>query len=334
MTLELLQSSRNGHAPVKVREICLLGYAEETRDLVHALPEDVEVWGINMGHAFLRRPAHYWFQVHPRNWATGGGDPTGYFGRPKEHLEWLAAFPGTVWLLDADPDIPNGKPYPINEVATGLGREYFTSTFAYQMALALYEHLNGNPINRIHVYGINLTALEEYVGQRPCAEYWLGRLEQAGVEVNVPSGSSLLKGDLYPRRGDDLQEHAQERLQHWKGRYMTAAFNANTMRSMQADVKHWSKFLSYMAKKYPSMFTDEIKNEIQAHFDKRWNNFEILTERFMADLNGALGVVKDNQHWLSMLGGTDFKAPALPELRLPDDKLIEDFEVPVEPRRI
>jgi len=333
LTLETLAST-NGHALVATRDIALLGYAEETRDLIHGLSPDVEIWGINAAHYFLKRKAHHWFQMHPRSWVSSDGVATGFFGRPKEHLEWMQKFEGNLWLLSPDADLPNGKPYPIEDVVRVTKREYFTSTFAYQMAYALYEHMTGTPIRRMYVYGINLTALEEYAHQRPCAEYWIGRLEQAGVEVLIPTGSALLKGALYPRRGPDLQEHAQERLQHWKAKYMAAAFNVNTMVSMQSDVKHWSKYLSGLAVKHPEIFNETLKQEVQEHFDKRWKNFDRLAERFTADLNGAIGMVKDNQHWLTMLGGVDFKAPGLPDLRLPDDKLMEDFDLPEEPRRI
>ena len=301
MTLELLTpattaTNGNGIKPVATREVVLFGYAEETRDLVHTLNENVEVWGINMAHAFLERKAHYWFQLHPRSWATGGKSATGYYGRPKEHLDFLQAFEGTVWLTEPAPDIPNGKSYPLAEVIALFGREYLTSTFAYQLALALYEHVHGQPISTIHMFGINLTALEEYAGQRPCAEYWIGRLEQAGVRVDIPVASALCKGSTYPLRGNELQEHAVQRQQHLKEKYMIAWANGNTALAMMTELKHWAKFLS--TKEIGEGISPEVRKLIQERFDKRHDTLDQMTNQFSADLNGALGMSNNNQHWL------------------------------------
>jgi hypothetical protein len=327
---------------VKPRDICLLGYAEETRDLVFGLDESVEVWGINMAHAFVYGPGGlrtkakptYWFQLHPRDWSGAGKAPTGYFGRPKEHLDFLAKFDGTVWTQAVDPDIPNSRAYPAAEIAAASGRQYFTSTFAYQLGLAWHEHVvQERPIATVRVYGVNLTSLDEYIHQKSCVEYWLGRLEQAGVRVEVPRGSALLKGKLYAMDDADLSDHAFERLQHWKGKYTAAWANINTALSMKAELKFWASQLSSLAEAHPGMFTDEVKAQVQAIFDRRSSNLNTLSERGAAEMNGALGMVKDNQHWLAITGGIDHRAPQLPDLRLPADHLAQDWEVP-EPRSI
>lgn len=338
MTTDVLPFGTNGvaHKPA-VRDVVLLGYAETTRNMVNSLPDSVQLYGINMASVFVKRKPtkdDCWFQIHPRDWASSGGPPTGYFGRPKEHFDFLQKFPGTVWLMEADPEIPNGKAYPFDEIVRHFDREYFTSTFAYQMALALWEHMNGKPIRRMYVYGIDLTALEEYSGQRPCAEYWLGRMEQAGIDVSIPLASALLKGATYPRRGDPLVEHAQMRLQHYKNRYTEAYANATTALAMQTEVKHWTKYLSKLAEKYPDAISSEMKKEIQEHINKRYDNFQSMANQYIADLNGNNGVVKDTSHFLLMLGGQDMKAGALPELRSPAPELEEDFDIPKEAKRI
>ena len=335
MTTKVLPfTSGNGAVPVKAREIALLGYAEETRGLVDALPADVEIWGINAAHYFLKRPAHVWFQLHPRDWATGGGEPTGYYGRPKEHFEWLRLFEGTLYLLEPNPELPKALLFPRAEICREFGREYLTSTFAYQMALVLYEHLHGRPVGRLYIYGINLTATEEYAHQRPCAEYWLGRLEQAGIQVTIPAASSLLKGPIYPHKGEDLAAHAYTRLQHWKDNYMVAWANANTMLSMQAEGRHWAAWLAGLDERNQGLFVEAIQKEIAEHFKKRQEAFGEMANRYTADMNGANGVTNDCRHFLTMLGGTDFKAARLPNLRVPSVKLEGDFDYDGEPKRI
>ncbi len=324
------------------RDICLLGYAEETRDLVFALPETTEIWAINMAHVVIYGPdgpktrarANYWFQVHPRNWAAPGKAPTGFFGRPEEHLDFLARFDGTIWKQSVDPDVPNSKRYPLEEIAAKSGRSYFTSTFAYQLGMAWYEHVVlGQTIEKLRMYGVNLTSMDEYIHQKSCVEYWLGRLEQAGVEIEIPAASALLKGKLYAIGNSDLSDHAFERLQFWKGKYTEAWANINTAHSMKSELKFWASQLSQVAEQHSEAFTGEVKAMIQAVFDRRSANLNALQDRSGAELNGALGMVKDNQHWLALTGGIDHRAPQLPDLRLPAAHLSSDWSVP-EPKVI
>lgn len=335
----MAQSTQKSGTP---RDICLLGYAEETRDLVFGLPETAEIWAINMAHVFIfgpngpktRATATYWFQVHPRDWSGAGRSPTGFFGRPREHLDFLAGFEGTVWMQTADPDVPNSRRFPLEDVIAASGRSYFTSTFAYQLALAWYEHaVLGRTIGRLRVYGVNLTSMDEYIHQKSCVEYWLGRLEQLGVEIEIPGASALLKGRLYAIGETDLSDHAFERLQFWKGKYTEAWANINTSNSMKAELKFWASQLSAIAEEHPDEITEEIRARIQSVFDRRSANLNALQERSGAELNGALGMVKDNQHWLAITGGIDNRAPQLPDLRLPADYLSGDWTVP-EPKAI
>ncbi len=334
-----VQSDSDASAP---REVCLLGYAEETRDMVFDLPESTEIWAINMAHVFIFGPkgpktrarATYWFQMHPRNWSSAGKPPTGYFGRPREHLDFLASFDGTIWMQSTDPDVPNSKRYPIEEISTAADRSYLTSTFAYQLALAWYEHsVLGRTIGKLHVYGVNLTSMDEYIHQKACVEYWLGRLEEAGISVDIPDGSALLKGRLYAVAETDLSDHAFERLQFWKAKYTEAWANINTCNSMKAELKFWASQLSAIAEEHPTQVNEEIRAKIQSVFDRRSANLNALQERSGAELNGALGMVKDNQHWLAITGGIDHRAPQLPDLRLPADYLSRDWDVP-EPKAI
>ena len=324
------------------RDVCLLGYAEETRDLVFGLPETTEIWAINMAHVFIfgpqgpktRAAATYWFQIHPRDWAAAGKAPTGFFGRPKEHLDFLARFQGTVWMQAADPDIPNSRRYPLEDVIAASGRRYFTSTFAYQLALAWYEHaVLGRSIGKLRVYGVNLTSMDEYIHQKSCVEYWLGRLEQLGVDIEIPGASALLQGRLYAIGESDLSNHAFERLQFWKSKYTEAWANINTSNSMKAELKFWAAQLSAIAEAHPDEINAEIRARIQSVFDRRSANLNALQERSGAELNGALGMVKDNQHWLAITGGIDHRAPQLPDLRLPAEYLSGDWTVP-EPKAI
>ena len=136
--------------------ICILGYAEETRDLTRNLPVDVEIWGINMAHVFLPEKANAteWFQIHPQEWRDGEG----HYGRPEAHVKWLAQFArngGKVWLQQPDERIKGAKLFPFSDIFVKAGRDYATSSFAYQLAMLWYRmdkyHLD---VSDLYIYGI------------------------------------------------------------------------------------------------------------------------------------------------------------------------------------
>ena len=93
-----------------------------------------------------------------------------------------------VYMIQQQDAFPTSVRYPIEEALNYAKRDYFTSSVAFMMAIAGMEGFK-----EVHLYGINLAIGEEYFYEKPCAEWWIGRLEGAGVKVYVPSASSLLK---------------------------------------------------------------------------------------------------------------------------------------------
>lgn len=346
------------------REICIAGYAVETREKVFDLDDSVEVWGINMAHSYLypRRKCDVWFQLHPRDWSSMGQKPTGYWGRPPEHLDFLQKFDGPVYMSYEEPDVPNCTLFDIDAILNKLrvnkarARKYLTSTFAYIMAFAVSEG-----VDKIYLYGINLTALDEYTHQRPCMEYWIGQAEARGIEVEIPAASALCKGPLYGgfKSTDDphgdLLNMAFDRLQNHKTTYMERAFDLNTAHTGKMEVAHWAEFLSQVgsavvekfesdsvvqelfsaeARQYLSDTSDMLRNTLQERITKRIRNYDNIINRSHQELLRETGYVADSQHWLATLGGIDHRAPALPDVRFPSQTLKNDIEVPSEGQAI
>lgn len=85
--------------------------------------------------------------------------------------------------------------YPLDEMCHHFGTKYFSNSISYMIALAIYEGYE-----KIHLWGIDHMEREEYGTARAGVEYWLGRAEQAGIEVGIAESSALLKthsGKLY-----------------------------------------------------------------------------------------------------------------------------------------
>jgi len=91
----------------------------------------------------------------------------------------LGEFRGPVYtLFDLPEVIKDRRPFPINRAAAI--KDYFSCTFAYQIALALLED-----VTELRLYGTPLIGAREALVERPCVEWWNGYAEGKGVDVQV-----------------------------------------------------------------------------------------------------------------------------------------------------
>jgi len=124
----------------------------------------------------------------------------------KGHYDWLRKnHDRPIYMLFDYPEIPNCSVYPLGDVSEQFfsnlrvgkkGLQYFSSSFAYMVALALHEDFD-----RIEVYGFEMSADDEYAPQKAGAEFWLGVLTGMGKELYLPPDSQLLWGPLYGYQG-------------------------------------------------------------------------------------------------------------------------------------
>jgi hypothetical protein len=104
-----------------------------------------------------------------------------------------------IYLRDAaDPTIPGSLKFPGPELMQyfkhrdGTPESFFTFSGTWFAALALWEHLEGNPVEEIQFCGIRMERGHQWEYERPALHYWCGRLEEAGIKVSIPDGDSLL----------------------------------------------------------------------------------------------------------------------------------------------
>ena len=193
------------------RKICLVGQATKTAWYAESLPSDVEMWGQNESYTVQKRGTR-WFQIHPRAWRKAevlelGEFEADFYGRRPDHVEILSKLEIPVYMKEVDERVPASVKYPFDEITAMLGeippetpdepRLYLTSTSAYMLALALYEHLNGDTVDEMHMAGIEMAVGTEYSLQKPCVEYWLGRLAGSGVTIVRAPMTELLRAPLY-----------------------------------------------------------------------------------------------------------------------------------------
>ena len=162
------------------KKVALVGFATNTLHLVPWQDPTFEIWGMNQGHMNFQRRADRWFEMHSPEFTADVRDP--------EYIPFLKTCPVPIYMIDAYDEYPTSVRFPIEDAIKFAGRDYFTSSVAFMLAIAGLEKFQ-----EIHLYGINLAIGEEYTYEKPCAEWWLGKLEAMGAKIYIPHASSLLK---------------------------------------------------------------------------------------------------------------------------------------------
>lgn len=77
-------------------------------------------------------------------------------------------------------------PYPLQEIIEQFKTRYFSNSICYMIAYAIYKGCD-----KLKIYGADHLLSEEYFQFKWGVEYWVGRAEQAGIEVKIARDSAL-----------------------------------------------------------------------------------------------------------------------------------------------
>lgn len=239
-------------------KVAIVGFTQHKQLAPYADPA-WQVWGIN--DLYLDIPSVQpvsrlrWFQVH--SWLNVvhhkqeavTADPLVFSGGPPHprdpnHVAWLAqaAKVMPVYLMEARPEVPDAVVYPRQAVFDYFGVKYFTNSISWMLALAIMEMVperggRALPGSELGVWGVDMMmaggAGSEYGYQRPSCEWLLGHAMGAGIKVQIPDESDLLKtafqyGDHHANAARvKLEDHKQELL-----RRRTATINQRVQMQM------------------------------------------------------------------------------------------------------
>jgi hypothetical protein len=181
----------------KRKKVALCGFATNTLMTVPWTDPTFEIWGMNQGYLHMKRRAERWFEMHLPDAVPDVRDP--------QYLQWLKDATLPIYMIERYDWAPMSVRYPIEDALRIANRDYFTSTVAFMLALADMEGFE-----EVHLYGINLAIGDEWFYEKPCAEYWCGRLEAKGVKLHIPSASSMLK--QYRRYGYNIDPRPHQSL--------------------------------------------------------------------------------------------------------------------------
>lgn len=174
-----------------MRRIAILGFDTSTARLVPPQSEGWEHWRCNMPGESNPPVADRWFQLHER-----------YSLEPSEEA-WVPVCPVPLYTFWPWPDVRNNRVYPLAEVCAMPGvlpGGFFACTFAYEIALACWEHTEGTihatpGVMEIGLYGVELPngSARERTAEYGSVAWWAGYAAGLGITVTRPKDSALLR---------------------------------------------------------------------------------------------------------------------------------------------
>ena len=178
-----------------MRQVAIIGLAPSTHDDAPYKDPSWELWGLTID---VEKCFYFdrMFQMHPLSFLNSSRNS-------KIHEDSLKEFDIPIYMQESYSEIPNSIAYPLDDVISIVG-DYFSSSIAYMIGLAILEK-----VDRIGMWGVDMSADDEHEYQRPNAEYLLGFAKGRGIDVFVPEESPLLTFGF----GDQVL------ADDWKGRY-------------------------------------------------------------------------------------------------------------------
>ena len=182
-------------------KIALVGSAPSSIRLAPYSDPSWKIWGCSPGAYPVVPRSDAWFELH--RWeppVIGKADQQVPWFSP-EYVMWLAQHP-CVWMLEKQSQIVNSRRLPAESLVAKYGAYFFTSSLAWMFALAIEEILQAReiihhdglvlPSDEIGLWGVDMTATEEYGYQRAGCQFFAQIAEQLDIRVVVPPESDLL----------------------------------------------------------------------------------------------------------------------------------------------
>lgn len=170
-------------------KIALIGSAPSSVKLAPYDDPEWEIWACSPGVYGVAPRTDAYFELHLWEPPVPGKPGTGKPWFSPEYCEFLARYKGTVWVAQPVPEIANAVVYPFDEMIAKYGPFFFTSSLSWMLALALQR----TGVTEIGLWGVDMSATEEYQLQRPGCWHFITEAMKLGIKVTVPPESDLLQ---------------------------------------------------------------------------------------------------------------------------------------------
>jgi hypothetical protein len=174
-------------------KIAMIGTAPSSKLLAPYDDPSWTIWACSPGNMNALKRVDVWFELHSNLlWPEHES-----YGKP--YIEWLKQqkFPILMqqdWpttegsMVPLQTIVPNAVPFPKNEMVARFGCDFFTSTFAWMMALAITKGAK-----EIALYGIDMASRDEYIRQRPGFFFFRYLARCQGIKVSAPHESDIMQ---------------------------------------------------------------------------------------------------------------------------------------------
>ncbi len=163
----------------EVLKVALIGTAPSSRLLAPFHDPSWKIWACSPGNMHGLPRVDTWFEIHSNLlWPENR-----HYGEP--YVNWLKAQTFPIYMQDSQL-VPNATPLPIGELVQEFGKYFFTSSFAYMMAMAMKAGAK-----EIALYGVDMASKDEYVLQRAGGQYFMQLAASRGIKVQLPMESDL-----------------------------------------------------------------------------------------------------------------------------------------------
>lgn len=172
--------------PVPPKKVAILGTAPSSRLLAPFNDPEWQIWSCSPGNMGILPRFDRWFEIHINlHW-----EENQHYGRP--YLDWLKTLKQPVYAqpMYANPtgELPNALVYPKDAMVAEFGPYFFTSSFAWMIALAMAEGAK-----EIALFGVDMASRDEYILQRPGAYKFFEEAKRRGIRIGAPYESDILQ---------------------------------------------------------------------------------------------------------------------------------------------
>lgn len=163
-------------------KIALIGTAPSSRMLAPYSDQSWKIWACSPGNTPNVLPRiDAWFEIHKNLlWPEYK-----HYGEP--YIAWLKQQTFPIYMQDQSL-VPNAISLPTKELVQEFGQYFFTSTFAWMLAMAMKSGAS-----EIALYGIDMASRDEYMLQRHGAFFFFGEAAKRGIKITAPYESDILQ---------------------------------------------------------------------------------------------------------------------------------------------
>lgn len=183
MQMQTVMTPVQGPIPVvqpQILKVALVGTAPSSRMMAPFSDPTWTIWGCSPGNQNILPRVDAWFEIHKNLlWPEHKS-----YGEP--YIEWLKKQKFPIYMQDQSM-VPNARIFPKDELVKMFGRDFFTSSFAWMMAFAIYSGAK-----EIGLFGIDMASRDEYILQRPGFYFFKHMAETRGIKVSAPNESDIM----------------------------------------------------------------------------------------------------------------------------------------------